>query len=97
MFLPPYKEVNAALGISWILQCCAQCREKVVGRHGIGCAFTLSVQRQSNIVVVVTRGMDAEAVQHGRIDLKHAAHQTGAAAGYLFNCGSRSCRGLTLI
>ncbi|KAL3138167.1 hypothetical protein ABBQ38_005393 [Trebouxia sp. C0009 RCD-2024] len=72
-------------------------REKLLGRDGQGCAFTLSVRHQSNIVVVVTRGMDADAVQHGRIDLKHAALRTGSAAGYLFECGSRSCRGLTLI
>ena len=74
--------------------CCEHCREKLLGRHDRGCAFTLSVQRQSNIVVVVTRGMDADAVQQS---LPNAANQTGQAAGYLFECGSRSCRGLTLI
>lgn len=68
-----------------------------MGRHGRGCAFTLSVQRQSNVVVVVTRGMDAEAIRHNEIDLQAAADQTGQAAGYLFECGSRACRGLTLI
>lgn len=71
------------------------CREKVLGRHGRGCAFTLSVQRQSNIIVVVTRGMDAEAVQ--LLNHQDAACQTAQDAGYLFECGSRASRGLTLI
>ena len=75
---------------------CGTCREKLL-RDGRGCAFTLSVQRQSNIVVVVTRGIGAEAVRHNGNGLQGAAHHTGQAAGYLFNCDSRACRGLTLI
>ena len=71
------------------------CREKLLGRLGRGCAFTLSVQRQSNIVVVVSRGMDAEAER--LVDLQDAARQTAQASGYLFESGSRASRGLTLI
>lgn len=76
---------------------CMVCRQKLLGRPGRGCVFTLSVQRQSNVVVVITRGMDAEAVRHSEFDLQDAADQTGQAAGYLFEAGSRACRGLTLI
>lgn len=76
---------------------CMNCRQKLLSRHGRGCAFTLSVQRQSNVVVVVTRGINAEAIRHSAVDLQDAADQTGLAAGYLFECGSRACRGLTII
>ena len=76
---------------------CKSCREKLLSNHEGGSAFTLSVQRQSNIVVVVTRGMDADTLHHSTAKLQESADQTSHAAGFLFDCRERSSRGLTLI
>ena len=73
------------------------CREKLFSNHEEGSAFTLSVQRQSNVIVVVTRGLDADNLQHNTAKLQNIADQTGQAAGFLFDCHERSSRGLTLI
>ena len=83
--------------INWqntYVQCC---RDKLMRSVVPGSTFTLSVQRQSNIIVVATRALDASTLQHSATDLQDAAGVAGQAANYMFDCYARSCRGLTLI
>ncbi len=80
-----------------------QCRDKLLGasqseqHQANGSAFTLSVARQSNIIVVVTRAVQSENVEELTEAFGGSAEQAATAAGYLFDATSRAQRGMTLI
>ena len=62
-----------------------------------GSAFTLSVARQSNVIVVVTRAVKQNSLQGSIQGFAACAEQAATAAGYLFDANSRAQRGMTFI
>ena len=62
-----------------------------------GTAFTLSVARQTNITVVVTRATMPDSQHRSAAGFAGSAEQAATAAGYLFDAASRVQRGMTLV
>ncbi len=78
------------------------CRDKLLaGPHHQqrvnGGAFTLSVARQTNIAVVITRAAKPDSTSSSVESFAKSAEQAGTAAGYLFEASTRAQRGLSRI
>ncbi len=78
------------------------CRDKLLAaphqRQRVnGGAFTLSVARQSNIAVVITRAAKPDSTNSSAESFARCAEQAATAAGYLFEASTRAQRGLSRI
>ncbi|KAL0053521.1 hypothetical protein WJX82_006974 [Trebouxia sp. C0006] len=85
-----------------VLQIASTLRDKLsAGPHHQqrvnGGAFTLSVARQTNIAVVITRAAKPDSTSSSVESFAKSAEQAGTAAGYLFEASTRAQRGLSRI
>lgn len=85
-----------------VLQIAATLRDKLLAsphdrqRVNDG-AFTLSVARQSNIAVVITRAAKPDSTSSSAESFARCAEQAATAAGYLFDASTRARKGLSRI